>query len=140
MVDWWWGLVGAALPAAAVQHVWRMRKRKKEQRQSPSIPRVRDRGIVSSPSPVPVLSEEVDAFACERVCTSKRMLNKLGAFAKDQKPSDTCVTVCGSSRVDACSDACVRAICSNQHHIPNWNDICLRRCQNQCLQFQQASP
>ncbi|KAJ8440995.1 hypothetical protein Cgig2_020024 [Carnegiea gigantea] len=50
-----------------------------------------------------------DIFVCERVCTSKRMLKKVGAFSKDPIP-DTCVTVCGVSELDACSDACARTV------------------------------
>ncbi|CAN6567740.1 unnamed protein product [Malus baccata var. baccata] len=29
-------------------------------------------------------------------------------------------------------DACARIVCVNQHQVPNWNDICLWRCQNEC--------
>ncbi|KAG4109151.1 hypothetical protein ERO13_1Z049407v2 [Gossypium hirsutum] len=64
----------------------------------------------------------------------KRMLKKVGAFSKDPIP-DTCVTVCGVSELDACSDACARTVCVNQHQVPNWNDICLRRCQSECLRL-----
>ncbi|KAK3033769.1 hypothetical protein RJ639_034211 [Escallonia herrerae] len=67
-----------------------------------------------------------DIFVCERVCTSKRMLKKVGVFSKDPTP-DTCVTVCGVSELDACADACARTVCVNQHQVPNWNDICLKR-------------
>ncbi|KAJ0046772.1 hypothetical protein Pint_05663 [Pistacia integerrima] len=63
-----------------------------------------------------------DIFVCERVCTSKRMLKKVDALAKDPA-IDTCVTVCGVSAIDACADACMRAVCVNQHQVPNWNDI-----------------
>ena len=42
-----------------------------------------------------------DVLVCERVCTSKRMLIKVGAFSKDPV-ADTCVTVCGVSELDAC--------------------------------------
>lgn len=71
-------------------------------------------------------------FVCERVCTSPRMLNKVGAFSKDPTP-DTCVTVCGTSVEDACTDACRRTVCVNPHHVPNWNDLCMRRCSDECL-------
>ncbi|KAK2979983.1 hypothetical protein RJ640_006791 [Escallonia rubra] len=67
-----------------------------------------------------------DIFVCERVCTSKRMLKKVGVFSKDLTP-DTCATVCGVSELDACADACARTVCVNQHQVPNWNDICLKR-------------
>ncbi|KAI5077073.1 hypothetical protein GOP47_0009138, partial [Adiantum capillus-veneris] len=100
---------------------------------------IRGRDKPLAPSSTAVFDDS-NIFVCERVCASKRLLNKLGAFSKDPNPSNTCVTVCGASQVDACSDACAGAVCSNQHHISNWNDICLRRCQNQCLQLQSASP
>ncbi|KAF5960585.1 hypothetical protein HYC85_001794 [Camellia sinensis] len=73
-------------------------------------------------------------LSSERVCTSKRMLKKVGSFSKDPIP-DTCVTVCGVSELDACSDACARTVYVNQHQVPNWNDICLRRCQSECLKL-----
>lgn len=73
-----------------------------------------------------------EPFVCERVCTSKRMLNKLGPFSKDPTPN-TCVTVCGVSEVDACTEACRMSVCVNQHHVPNWNDVCMRRCSDECL-------
>ncbi|KAK4409328.1 hypothetical protein Sango_0005800 [Sesamum angolense] len=75
-----------------------------------------------------------DMFACERVCTSKRMVKKVGAFSKEPIP-DTCVTVCGVSELDACADACARTVCVNQHQVPNWNDVCLQRCQSECLKL-----
>ncbi|KAL0368350.1 UNVERIFIED_CONTAM: hypothetical protein Scaly_1053900 [Sesamum calycinum] len=67
-----------------------------------------------------------DVFACKRVCTSKRMLKKVGACSKEPIP-DTCVTVCGVSELNACADACARTVCVNQHQVPNWNDVCLQR-------------
>ncbi|KAI8032440.1 Uncharacterized protein LOK49_LG01G02463 [Camellia lanceoleosa] len=62
------------------------------------------------------------------------MLKKVGSFSKDPIPG-TCVTVCVVSELDACSDACARTVCVNQHQVPNWNDICLRRCQSECLKL-----
>ncbi|CAM6100315.1 unnamed protein product [Calypogeia fissa] len=116
MVEWWWGVVGAVVPAIVVRQVVRSRGASEEEQF-----RGRDRK-----------SGSTDSFVCERVCTSKRMLNRVGAFSKDPTP-DTCVTVCGVSEMDACADACARSVCSNAHHVPNWNDICMRRCQSQCL-------
>ncbi|KAK8566165.1 hypothetical protein V6N13_021237 [Hibiscus sabdariffa] len=52
-------------------------------------------------------SDEI--FVCQRVCTSKRMLKKVGAFSKDPIP-DSCVTVCGVSQLYACA----RTVCVNQ--------------------------
>lgn len=120
MVEVWWPLVGAVIPAIVGGQAWRMRKRRAEEQRLKSA-----RGREKS-------SEEI--FVCERVCTSKRMLKKVGAFSKDPTP-DTCVTVCGVSHLDACADACARTVCVNQHQVPNWNDICLRRCQSECLRL-----
>uniref|UniRef100_A0A7N0UL51 Uncharacterized protein n=1 Tax=Kalanchoe fedtschenkoi TaxID=63787 RepID=A0A7N0UL51_KALFE len=62
------------------------------------------------------------------------MVKKVGAFSEDPTP-DSCVTVCGVSDLDACTDACARTVCVNQHQVPNWNDICLGRCQSECLKL-----
>jgi hypothetical protein len=35
--------------------------------------------------------------------------------------------------LDACTDACQRAVCSTPHQVPAWNDACLKRCTEQCL-------
>ncbi|KAH7440002.1 hypothetical protein KP509_04G087200 [Ceratopteris richardii] len=118
MVEWWWGVVGAAIPAVAVGGAWMGGKRRAEEERGRAAGR--DKG-------------GDDIFVCQRVCTSKRMLNKVGAFSKDPITPPTCVTSCGVSDVDACADACARTLCANPHHIPSWNDICLRRCQSQCL-------
>ncbi|KAJ7555928.1 hypothetical protein O6H91_05G109300 [Diphasiastrum complanatum] len=125
MVDWWWGILGAAIPAALVRQLvvkaQQKRGQQQQQRQAPG-----DRKA----------SDGADPFVCERVCTSKRMLKRVGAYSRDNEP-DTCVTVCGASAVDACVDACSRTVCLIPHHVPNWNDICIRRCQNQCLKSHQ---
>lgn len=115
-------MIGAAIPAVAVQQVVKATRRKSEEQQLKA-------GSEKSPN---------DVFVCERVCTSKRMLNKVGDFSKDPTPN-TCVTVCGVSELDACTDACTRSVCANQHHLPNWNDICLRRCQKQCFRLRSGS-
>lgn len=77
-------------------------------------------------------------FVCERVCTSKRMLNKLSALSKDTIV-DMCVTVCGVFRLDTCTNACIRIVCVNQHQVLNWNDICLKKCQSECLRLSNSS-
>lgn len=41
-------------------------------------------------------NDEDSPFVCERVCTSDRLLKKLGSLAKEPT-RDTCVTVCGVS-------------------------------------------
>ncbi|KAA8530945.1 hypothetical protein F0562_005688 [Nyssa sinensis] len=120
MVEVWWSLLGAAIPAVVAGQAFRIKRRRAEEQR---IKSARGREKTSD-----------DIFVCERVCTSKRMLKKVGAFSKDPIP-DTCVTVCGVSELDACSDACARAVCVNQHQVPNWNDICLRRCQSECLKL-----
>ncbi|KAF9594413.1 hypothetical protein IFM89_031015 [Coptis chinensis] len=120
MVDVWWSLLGATVPALVTAQALRMKRRRAEEQRIKSA-----RGREKSSD---------DVFVCERVCTSKRMLKRVGAFSKDPTP-DTCVTVCGVSELDACSDACARTVCVNQHQVPNWNDICLRRCQSECLKL-----
>ncbi|WVZ57490.1 hypothetical protein U9M48_007869 [Paspalum notatum var. saurae] len=78
MVDAWWPLLGAAVPALVAGQFIRIKRRHdKEQRLKAA------RGREKS-------SDEV--FVCERVCTSKRMLKKVRAFFKDPIP-ETCVTV-----------------------------------------------
>ncbi|KAE8700103.1 putative WRKY transcription factor 51-like [Hibiscus syriacus] len=81
MVEVWWSVLGAAIPAVISGQAFRMKKRHAEEQRNP-IP-------------------------------------------------DTCVTVCGVSEPDVCSDACARTVCVNQHQ----NDICLRRCQSECLRL-----
>ena len=34
---------------------------------------------------------------------------------------------------DACNEACQRAVCTNLHQVPAWNDACLKRCTTECL-------
>lgn len=82
--------------------------------------------------------EEDSPFVCERVCTSDRLLKKLGSLAKEPT-RDTCVTVCGVSAHDACADACQRAVCSVPHQVPAWNDACLKRCTAECMKGRGAS-
>ncbi|GJN30498.1 hypothetical protein PR202_gb18807 [Eleusine coracana subsp. coracana] len=120
MVDAWWPLLGAAIPALVAGQAIRIKRRRDEEQRLKAA-----RGREKS-------SDEV--FVCERVCTSKRMLKKVGAFSKDPIP-ETCVTVCGVSELDACADACARTVCVNQHQVPNWNDVCLKRCQSECLKL-----
>eukprot|EP00850_Spirogloea_muscicola_P021630 SM000256S08684 [mRNA] locus=s256:47223:48161:+ [translate_table: standard] len=44
------------------------------------------------------------------------MLGRVGAFSKDPTPA-TCVTVCGVSELDACTEACRRSVCASWHHL-----------------------
>ncbi|KAJ4750474.1 thionin-like protein [Rhynchospora pubera] len=124
MVDFWWPLLGAAVPALLAGQAILGKVRGDEENRLKAA-RGREKN-----------SDEV--FVCERVCTSNRMLKKVGAFSKDPIP-DTCVTVCGVSELDACADACARTVCVNQHQVPNWNDICLKRCQTECLKLSSSS-
>ncbi|QDZ18840.1 hypothetical protein HOP50_02g13450 [Chloropicon primus] len=71
------------------------------------------------------------SFVCERVCTSDRLLRRLGGLAKDVTPQ-SCVTVCGVSRADSCTESCQRVVCMNMHQVPAWNDQCLKRCTTEC--------
>ncbi|XP_028097984.1 uncharacterized protein At5g64816-like [Camellia sinensis] len=89
MVEVWWSLLGAAIPAIVAGQTFRIKRRRTEEQ------RIK------------------------------------GARARKK----TCVTVCGVSELDACSDACARTVYVNQHQVPNWNDICLRRCQSECLKL-----
>ncbi|CAL9056629.1 unnamed protein product [Musa banksii] len=93
MEDIWWSLLGAAVPAIIAAHTIRVKRRRAEEQRLKSA-RGREKH-----------SDEI--FVCMRVCTSKRMLKKVGAFSKDPI-LDTCVTVCGVSELDACADACAR--------------------------------
>ncbi|XP_038982365.1 uncharacterized protein At5g64816-like [Phoenix dactylifera] len=120
MVDIWWSLFGAAIPAVVFGQAIRVKRRRAEEQRLKSARR-REKN-------------SDDIFVCERVCTSKRMLNKVGAFSKDPTPN-ACVTVCGVSELDACADACARTVCVHQHQVPNWNDICLKQCQSECLKL-----
>eukprot|EP00242_Pyramimonas_sp_CCMP2087_P016820 CAMPEP_0198210894 /NCGR_PEP_ID=MMETSP1445-20131203/22506_1 /TAXON_ID=36898 /ORGANISM="Pyramimonas sp., Strain CCMP2087" /LENGTH=100 /DNA_ID=CAMNT_0043885059 /DNA_START=173 /DNA_END=472 /DNA_ORIENTATION=- len=63
--------------------------------------------------------EDITSFKCERVCTSNRLLKRLGQLAKEPTPN-TCVTVCGTNAMDACTEACQRAVCVNLHQVPAW--------------------
>ncbi|CAN4106476.1 unnamed protein product [Withania somnifera] len=109
MVEQWWCLLGAAIPAIVAGQAYRIRRNHVEQRIKSA------RGREKSTD---------DIFVCE----------KIGAFSKDPLP-DTCVTVCGVLELDACIDACPRTVCVNQHQVPNWNDVCLRRCQSECFKL-----
>lgn len=124
MVDIWWSLLGAAIPAVVAGQALRMKRRRAE-----------EQSLTSSGGRE---KRSDDNFVCERVCTSKRMLKKVSALSKEPTP-DTCVTVCGVSEIDACTDACARTVCVNQHQVPNWNDICLRRCQSECLKLSNSN-
>ncbi|KAK9110580.1 hypothetical protein Sjap_018640 [Stephania japonica] len=131
MVDPWWSLLGLVPAVVAGRAITMRRRRRAEEQRIKSA-----RGGGGGGGGREKTSDDI--FVCERVCTSKRMLNKVGAFSKDPTP-DTCVTVCGVSELDACADACARTVCVNQHQVPNWNDICLRRCQTECIKLSSSS-
>ena len=71
------------------------------------------------------------AFACERVCASPKLISKMGWSSKDPTPG-ACLTVCGPSEQEACTEACVAVMCSAQHDVPAWNDACVKRCTTEC--------
>ncbi|KAG2450286.1 hypothetical protein HYH02_004794 [Chlamydomonas schloesseri] len=77
-----------------------------------------------------------DKFCCERVCVTDKLVGKVGGPAKDATKGN-CVTVCGVSAQDACTDACARAVCVSASHVPAWNDACIRRCNAECLRTKQ---
>lgn len=118
MVAPWWAGAALALPAAATLKAMVGRGGKPKAVQSGIDARLDD----AEPDP---------SFVCERVCTSQRLMRRMGSLAKDATP-DTCVTVCGTSTVDACTDACQRAVCATVHQVPAWNDNCLSRCSSEC--------
>uniref|UniRef100_A0A0E0CWD1 Uncharacterized protein n=1 Tax=Oryza meridionalis TaxID=40149 RepID=A0A0E0CWD1_9ORYZ len=62
MVDAWWPLLAAAIPAVVAGQAFRVKRRRDEEQRLKAA-----RGREKS-------SDEV--FVCERVCTSKRMLKK----------------------------------------------------------------
>lgn len=74
----------------------------------------------------------IGRFVCERVCVTEKLVKKLGGAAQDATPGN-CVTVCGTTRSDACMDACQRTVCTVSTHVPQWNESCLKRCQAECL-------
>lgn len=122
MVDPWWCLLGAAIPPIIIGQAIKMKKRRVKKRR---LAKGREKS-----------SDNI--FVCERVCTSKRMLNKLSALSKDTIV-DMCVTVCGVFRLDTCTNACTRIVSFNQHQVLNWNDICLKKCQSECLRLSNSS-
>ncbi|XAR48499.1 hypothetical protein NMG60_11031334 [Bertholletia excelsa] len=113
VVEWWVSLLGAVLPAVLAGQALSTKRRQAEKQRLESA-----QGLEKS-------SDEI--FVCKRVYTSKRMLKMVSAFSEDPT-LDTCVTVCGVSELDACADA-----------FPYWNDICLRRCQSECLRLSNSS-
>ncbi|KAJ7956921.1 Thionin-like protein [Quillaja saponaria] len=76
MVDAWWSLLVAAIPAAVAGQAFRIKKKRAEEQRLQSA-----RGREKS-------SDEI--FVCERVCTSKRMLKKVGSFSKGSNSGYLC--------------------------------------------------
>ncbi|GLI65682.1 hypothetical protein VaNZ11_009289 [Volvox africanus] len=75
-------------------------------------------------------------FVCERVCVSEKLVQIVGPGAKDAIPGN-CVTVCGISAVDACTEACQRAVCVTPSTVPAWNEACTKRCTAECIRTKQ---
>ncbi|KAL0041538.1 hypothetical protein WJX79_006787 [Trebouxia sp. C0005] len=116
MVQAWWA-AGLAVPVVLIRGlVTNNNKAKQEESQNDRFD-----GIGTDPS-----------FVCERVCTSARLSRRMGGLAKDPVPN-TCVTVCGTSATDACTEACQKTVCTNMQQVPAWNDSCLQRCTAECL-------
>jgi len=61
----------------------------------------------------------VPANLCCGECCSRRCLQKECARVR--------------AALDACNEACQRAVCTNLHQVPAWNDACLKRCTAECL-------
>ncbi|PSC76408.1 hypothetical protein C2E20_0054 [Micractinium conductrix] len=114
----WAGGAALALPVAATVKAVVGRGGKPKAAAGGVEPRLDDADVDSS-------------FVCERVCTSPRLMRRMGSLAKDATPN-TCVTVCGTSQEDACTDACQRAVCTTVHQVPAWNEDCLKHCRLEC--------
>lgn len=114
MVSPWWSLAGVVFPIALLRTF------------------ITNHEPVASAATDPGRHRDLEQFVCSRVCTSKKMLAKVGALSKDPTPN-TCVTVCGESEFACCTEACRMTVCVIPHHVPNWNDVCMRRCSNECL-------
>ena len=114
MVNPWWSLAGAVVPIALLRNFFTNHE------------------PVAVAATDPGRDRDLEQFVCSRVCTSKKMSAKVGAFSKDPTPS-TCVTVCGESELACCTEACRMTVCVIPHHVPNWNDVCMSRCSNECL-------
>eukprot|EP00955_Chlamydomonas_euryale_P113626 366228-Chlamydomonas_euryale.AAC.18 len=48
--------------------------------------------------------------------------------------------VCIRAAVDACTEACLQTVCVNRHHVPAWNENCLKRCKAECLKGRSIKP
>lgn len=114
MVQLWWGLLGVAVPAAfvrsAVRDLWRGRRDRGEARKG------------GDPGP---------PFICERACTSQRQLSRMGA--RDTS-ANTCVTVCSTTQVDACAEACRQSMCAAfpDGGLPDRGPLCAEHCRDEC--------
>lgn len=114
----WWAVVGA-VPVVVAKGIMNARSRRSKEDSTDET-----------------FDPERSNFVCERVCTSDKLLRRLGSLSKDPT-RNTCVTVCGTSAVDACRDACLRTACVNLHQVPAWNDACVERCTAECLKISQ---
>ena len=73
-------------------------------------------------------------FACK--CWGWRNCSKLAHLYKISNLHHSSV-MCGAG-MDACEDACQRAVCANMHQVPAWNDACLRKCTSECARGRAA--
>ncbi|KAM7259139.1 hypothetical protein ACFE04_014880 [Oxalis oulophora] len=111
MADLWWPLLGVAIPVVIMTRAIRANKNNVD-------------GSLGSGQH----KTNEERFICERVCTTKKM--QKGMNRKHPIP-ETCITVCNTSQVDACSDACARAVCATHRH----QLLCVRRCNSECLKL-----
>jgi hypothetical protein len=65
-------------------------------------------------------------------------MRRMGGLAKDATPR-SCVTVCGVSAGDACTEACQHAVCASMHQVPAWNEACVTRCSAECRRGRAAA-
>jgi len=115
---WIYGAVGVAVSTLSVAAVTSGRSSKKRSKKKPR----NEADEFSGTDP---------DFICERVCTTNRLMRRMGGLAKDITPN-TCVTVCGVSALDSCTEACQQAVCTSMHQVPAWNEACITRCSTEC--------
>ncbi|XP_010107682.2 uncharacterized protein At5g64816 [Morus notabilis] len=127
MMEVWWFLLGAVIPVVVAGQALKVKEKRNDHERAKTVGRS-GKGSFNG-----------GVFVCERVCSSKRLLNKVAASSKDPI-MDACVTVCGAYELDACAEACAKTVCVNQHKVPDWNGVCLARCQSECLKLLHSPP
>ncbi len=115
-----YGAAGVAVSTLSVAALASSRSKAKKQRKRKNTREASDEYSGTDPD-----------FICERVCTTNRLMRRMGGLAKDITPN-TCVTVCGVSALDSCAEACQQAVCTSMHQVPAWNEACITRCSTEC--------